>query len=228
MLGCILVGEYSSLGIEQLRRIGFRVLYIPYQSVQEAFKTGWHLTRITSDESTPEKVHVKRKKQWDSLPPEKQAHVWKVLMEKNEKNLLDFMNHLERAVKRQITAIRVIPLHGTTKECVTLAEAIHFVESYDETAPHGPLVKYEVVIRYDNGNKVDGEFLDRASAIEFLEAYQTGHWTPVIDVLDEEVVNNPEGRDWSRRGYGVKRSSGTRPRERPYPTRCRERFDHVR
>ena len=97
------------------------------------------------------------------------------------------MTHLERTVKRQITSVRIIPLHGSTKDCLSVHEAISFVENYDETAPAGPLVKYEVLIRYDNGDKIDGEFQDKAATIEFLEAYQNGNWTPAIDVKNEDV-----------------------------------------
>ena len=95
--------------------------------------------------------------------------------------------HLERAVKRQITSVRITPLHGRAKDCVSVYEAVEFIESYDETAATGPLVKYEIFIRYDNGDKIDGEFHDRATAIEFLRAYQTGNWTPAINVHDDDV-----------------------------------------
>jgi hypothetical protein len=98
-----------------------------------------------------------------------------------------FMTQLERAVRRQITAVRVTPLHGAAKDCVTVGEAISFVDSYDETAPTGPLVKYEVLIRYDTGDKIEGQFQDKATTVEFLRAYQTGNWTPAIESHDSDV-----------------------------------------
>ena len=59
-----------------------------------------------------------------------------------------------------------------------MAEAIEFVRAYDESTDLGPLLKYEVQIRYDNGDRIDAQFQDRLSAIEFLEQYRSGNWTP--------------------------------------------------
>jgi hypothetical protein len=39
MLGCILVGDYTSPAIKQLQTIGFKILYLNYASVLEAFKS---------------------------------------------------------------------------------------------------------------------------------------------------------------------------------------------
>jgi hypothetical protein len=81
-------------------------------------------------------------------------------------------------VNRQICAIRIIPLHGVAHDCASVAEAIEFVRAYDESTDLGPLLKYEVQIRYDNGDRIDAQFQDRVSAIEFLEQYRSGNWTP--------------------------------------------------
>jgi hypothetical protein len=185
MLGCILIGDYTAPAMKQLEGIGFRVLYLDYASVREAFQS----VGIDAyfDKDTPEDVHIERKKRWDALSKEEQQGVWTLLIERNEGHLRDFMMHLERAVRRQITALRIIPLHGTAMDCITVGEAIGFVELYDEKAAHGPLVKYEVIIRYDNGDKIDAQFQDRATTISFLQGYESGNWTPVLDTFDDAV-----------------------------------------
>lgn len=124
---------------------------------------------------------------WASVSATGQTGVWKKLMELNQRGLEEFMLHLERAIVRQINAIRVIPLHGSAKDCVSVASAIAYVEKYDEAAPTGPLVKYEVTIRYDNGDKIEGQFQDRATTIEFLTAYRSGNWTPAAKDLEADV-----------------------------------------
>ncbi len=186
MLGCILIGDYTAPALEQLRSLGFKILYLNYRTVIEAFKTvgidAWF------DDKTDEQVHIHKMEQWNALSQTNQDEVWKKLIELNAKNLQDFMLHLERAVKRQITAVRVIPLHGAARDCITVTEAISFVGSYDETSAHGPLMKYEFIIRYDNGDKIEASFEDRATTIEFLQAYESGNWTPVLENVDDEVV----------------------------------------
>ena len=185
MLGCILVGDYTSPAIKQLQKIGFKILYLNYATVIEAFKS----VRIDArfNEKTLEEEHVEKKKQWDALPKKDQKKVWTKLIKLNARNLEEFMTQMERAVKRQISAVRIIPLHGTAQECVNVQQAITIVEGYNEASAHGPLVKYEVIIRYDNGDKIEAEFQDRATTIEFLQGYHSGNWTPAIDLLNDEV-----------------------------------------
>lgn len=66
MLGCILVGDYTLPAIRQLQTIGFKILYLNYASVLEAFKSVGIDARF--DERTPEEEHVEKKKKWDALP----------------------------------------------------------------------------------------------------------------------------------------------------------------
>ena len=84
MLGCILIGDYSPLPLEQLQKIGFKVLYMNYESVVEAFKP----VGIDAffNEEMPEAVHIARKKKWDALSKQKQDKVWDKLVELNIKN----------------------------------------------------------------------------------------------------------------------------------------------
>jgi hypothetical protein len=185
LLGCILAGDYTANALNQLRSIGFKVLYLSYGSVVEAFVTVGIDARY--DEATPDKDHQAKMQKWASIPKAAQDGVWTKLMELNHRNLAEFMLHLERAVVRQINAVRVIPLHGSAKDCVNVTEAITYVENYDEAAPTGPLVKYEVIIRYDNGDKIEGQFQDRATTVEFLSAYQSGNWTPAPEALADDV-----------------------------------------
>ena len=184
-LGCILVGDYTAESMTQLRSVGFKLLHLSYESMIEAFASVGIDAR--TDEDTPDSVHEARMAQWQALPTRKQTRVWANLIKLNQRDLDEFMLHLERAVVRQINTVRVIPLHGIGKECLSVAEAIAFVEKYDEHAASGPLLKYEVIIRYDNGDKVDAQFTDRASTIEFLAAFQGGNWTPAIDDLASAV-----------------------------------------
>jgi hypothetical protein len=184
-MGCILAGVYTSGALEQLRSVGFRILYFTYDSVVEAFGTVGVDARF--DEETLDAEFDTKMAKWKAVPARRRGKVWAKLVELNRRNVDDFMSHLERAVKRQITAVRVTPLHGAAKDCVTVDEAISFVDRYDETAATGPLVKYEVLIRYDNGDKIEAQFQDNATTVEFLQAYQTGNWTPVVESSEDDV-----------------------------------------
>ncbi len=185
MLGCILAGEYTSGALNQLKSIGFKVLYLTYDSVIQAFASVGVDARF--DETTPDKDFDVKMQQWAAVPNAKQNDVWNKLLVLNKQSLDEFMLHMERAVVRRINSIRIIPLHGSAMDCVSVSEAISFVEHYDEAAPTGPLVKYEVIIRYDNGDKIEGQFQNRATTIEFLAAYFSGNWTASTGSLADDV-----------------------------------------
>ena len=185
MLGCILAGDYTGAALGQLRSVGFRVLYFPYDIVIQAFALAGIDVRI--DESNPEDDFDKRLHQWAKVSKPRKLRVWKKMLELNKANVQEFMTHLDRTIVRRVSSVRVIPLHGAAKDCIAIDDAITFVNDYDEIAPTGPLVKYEVVIRYDNGNRIDAVLDDKTATIEFLQSYQSGNWTPAIDVHDEDV-----------------------------------------
>jgi hypothetical protein len=185
MLGCILAGDYTANAMKQLESVGFRVLYLTYESVIQAFATVGIDARF--DERTLDSRHVSTMRKWKRLPKRDQVRVWKKLLKLNQTSLDEFMLHLEQTVKRQISAVRIIPLHGSAMDCVTVPDAIAFMQRYDESTSSGPVVKYEVIIRYDNGGKIEAQFPNRAETIAFLSAFQGGNWAPSSNELTEEV-----------------------------------------
>jgi hypothetical protein len=184
-MGCILAGVYTAGALAQLRSIGFKILYFTYESVIEAFESVGMNARF--DEQTLETDFDAKMKQWQTVSLKRRLKVWSKLLQLNQANVDEFMAHLERAVRRQIAAVRVLPLHGMAKDCATVDEAIAFVGRYDESAPTGPLVKYEVLIRYDNGDKIEAQFQDQQSTVEFLHAYRSGNWTPSLETHNDDV-----------------------------------------
>lgn len=49
-----------------------------------------------------------------------------------------------------------------------VAEAIAYIESFDESKPCPPFTRYEVGVRYSNGNEIRGQFNDKPTAVAFL------------------------------------------------------------
>jgi hypothetical protein len=189
-MGCFLAGIYTSGALEQLRSLGFHLLYFEYISIIEAFKTVG--IDASFDETTPDDDFAKKQRQWERLTTEDRSKVWRRLLGLNSKDIDTFMSALERAVHRQLIAVRILPLHGTPKDCSSVQEAIEFVHNYQESRASEPILKYEVQIRYDNGDRVDAQFQDREAVIEFLGQYRTGNWTPITDDDMPEVVANPD------------------------------------
>ncbi|MDA1050715.1 MAG: hypothetical protein O3C40_09585 [Planctomycetota bacterium] len=82
-------------------------------------------------------------------------------------------------MKRKLSSVRIIPLHGNAREYLSIADAITFVRDYNEADGLAQLLRYEIQIRYDNDDRIDAQFQDRNAAIQFLEHYHSGNWMPV-------------------------------------------------
>ena len=176
-MGCFLVGDYTTGAMEQLRSLGFHLLYFTYPTIIEAFAVVGIDAQY--DEATSDEEFASKQEMWDELDQGQRDSIWNTLLELNKQEISTFMEALEKAVKRQIDGIRLIPLHGTSREWRSIQAAIEFVESYEETGASDPLHKYEVQIRYDNGDRIEGQFSDKESVIDFLQHYTTGNWTPM-------------------------------------------------
>jgi hypothetical protein len=116
-----------------------------------------------------------------------------------------FFCALKKVISRQIEGITVIPLHGKPYDLATISEAIEFVQKYKEDAAVGtPIQRYEVQIRYSNGDLIDGKFTDRESAIAFLQDYQDLY--PHSEVHAKE--NSSEAAKAPRPGTGSSQDRG--------------------
>ncbi len=67
----------------------------------------------------------------------------------------------------EVESVYVIPPHGSPR---TPAEAIAFIEKFDESKPGTPFTRYEVGVRYSNGDEVRGQFNDKSTAVAFLRS----------------------------------------------------------
>lgn len=66
------------------------------------------------------------------------------------------------------TGCYVLPLHGLPRTLADVAEAIAFIEAFDESKPDVPFTRYEVGVRYGNGDEIRGQFENKMTAIAFL------------------------------------------------------------
>ena len=79
-----------------------------------------------------------------------------------------FTSSLRVALTRRIESVYVLPLHGSARTLGDVAEAIAFIESFDESKPDNAFTRYEVGVRYSNGDDVRGQFRDKVTAIAFF------------------------------------------------------------
>jgi hypothetical protein len=166
-IGVVLAGEFTNGSLNQLKSLGFGVLYFPYDTVVKAF----HKFGISAafNESTPEKEFRKKIDSWNKLP--NKADVAKELLKLNKKNVAEFFNSLYESASRFIERVIVLPLHGEEAISNSVTEAIDFLNKYSENKPKLLLSKYEIIIRYNTGDRIEASFKDKKDTIKFLETY---------------------------------------------------------
>jgi hypothetical protein len=87
----------------------------------------------------------------------------------------------------QINSVRVIVLPGAVVDGIDVRKAIDFVKSYRAAISTERPTRYEVVIRYDDGGKINGEFHDKSTTLDFLQLYQTEDPAQALDIRDEDL-----------------------------------------
>ncbi len=168
--GAILAGTFTEAAIEQLKSLGFAVLFFPYQTVITAFQRV--SLDASFDENTPDATSQGKVDQWNRLSDSGKVIVHKALLEIGSAEVEHFTSSLTSSVARKIKKIVILPLHGNAFEVSTASEAIALIDKYQETQAITGFERYEIQITFTNGNEITGKFNDKASANEFLSVYR--------------------------------------------------------
>lgn len=168
--GVILAGVFTDGALNQLKSLGFHILFFPYESIVEAFQKAGIDARF--DEDTPEKEFRKKLSRWKDASRKIKRGVASRLIAKHQRDTKGFLSELDKAVTRCIERIIVIPLHGRETECSSVSEAIAFLTSYESSHTQAAVYKYEIHIRYSSGDRITAEFTEKGAALEFLKRYE--------------------------------------------------------
>lgn len=167
--GAILAGNFAPGALEQLRSQGFSVLHFPYETVIEAFRIGG--IDAASEEGTSTSDLEEKVRAWDASTDAERERIARALVQIDSEEVQLFMRALESVVVRQVELVRVIPLHGSEVRWASVEDAIKSIEAYDENTKANPFIKYEIEVRYKNGDRIDGQLNSKQSAVQFLLAY---------------------------------------------------------
>lgn len=165
-LGVVLGGVFTDGSLNQLRSHGFTVLYFPYESVLAAFAVVG--IDASFDEDTSDAALLRKVRQFRKLSTHNTEKIARSLRSRRKVELEKFTSLLRVALTRRIESVYVLPLHGRARTLADVLEAIEFIESFNESEPDESFVRYEVGVRYSNGDEVRGQFNDKVTAVVFL------------------------------------------------------------
>lgn len=166
-LGAILADVFTDGSLEQLRSLGFHVLYFPYETLVAAF--GTQGIDIKFDERTPDEAFHQCVKKIEAASSATMREVKKHLVNANKKELDAFMASLKQRLDRMVEKVVVIPLYGRSSEFATIDDALRFLDQHRIYEGSGDFRKYEILISFTNGDRVEGSFKDKAKVREFLQ-----------------------------------------------------------
>lgn len=169
-LGAILGGEFTQGSLDQLESHGVNVLYVPFDKIADAFATkGIDLRYV---ESVDDDVKLEIIENWQALNPSDLEQIKKDLENRIKEDYLDFLNDLEEALAREVVSVRVFYLFGKESVYDNLSIAIQALQDYvPEAASDLAFKRYEVQIRFNNGDRVEGAFSERKEVVNYLRYF---------------------------------------------------------
>ena len=170
-LGVILAGDFTEGSISQLKSLGFTVLYFPYETIVEAFSNEG--INIRFNESTPDEEFEKCVKIIEDASDGIIERVKHRLIDQNRNKLERFLKELADRFDRSLDRIVIIALYGRASEFFTINDALHYIEGHRIFDVDGEFKKYEIIVTFSNGDKLEGMFKGKKQAVEFLKFIAT-------------------------------------------------------
>ena len=168
--GAILAGVFTEGALAQLRSLGFKIVYFPYDKVVLVFKRFG--IDANFDEDTPDALFQSKVASFERLTSVQKRQLASALVKSRRSEMNGFLAALAISVSRQIDRITIIALHGIKHESKSVDDAIRFVEGYVDDGVSKPIDRYEIDVRYNNDDLIRGHFRDKDSAIAFLQSYR--------------------------------------------------------
>jgi len=166
-LGTVLAGVFTDSSLDQLRSLGFQVLYFPYDSIVKAFQLEG--IEIAFGEDTPDSVFKETIAQIENTPSKTMARIQKHLVRINLVEIDSFFASLRWRLGRYVTRVVVIPLYGRINEFVTIEDALRFVDGHQVYEGSGEFRKYEIRVDFSNGDKVEASLESKHRVKEFFD-----------------------------------------------------------
>ena len=149
---------------------GIQVLYIPYELIVDCFKIKDIDLDYAEDAPDSDKTNLILK--FNSLSCHDITDIESCIKSNSGDVYANFMDKLKDALFRKPDSIIIVPLFGKGKEFNIISDAIDYVDTFsEEQNVDNPFCKFEVYIRFGNGDKIDCSLENKERLILFLEKF---------------------------------------------------------
>jgi hypothetical protein len=170
-LGAILGGEFTEGALKQLTSKDINILYIPYRKVMDAFlvkEIDLDYPEDAADDQKRELVEA-----WENLRLGDMRFTEQKFAELIGSDYHEFAESMKKALLRKIERIRILPLFGSEMLFTSVKDAIAAIEECDIAhARAEKFCKFEIYIKFTNGDRIECSFQEREKTIKFLEMYK--------------------------------------------------------
>ncbi len=165
-LGVVLAGEFTAPSLEQFKSQGFNVIYCPYETMLEAFASEG--VDVSSKEESSDEELQRKVDAFELLSQFRQKRIAARVRELHSGQFERFFESLRGSLRRRVDCVFVLPLAGTQHRFDSIEDAATYITNHDESTPSTQFVKYELNVRYTNGDEIKGTFHDKQIALKFL------------------------------------------------------------
>jgi len=166
----VLSGEFTKNSITQLESQGFYVVHITYKDMCQLYKDAVGI-EIAWEEDTPDAQIERIATCVEGLSALKKKDLKENFYSRNKNKLEALANVVEEALDQQVTQIIVVPVHGKGQILLSVDDAVEFIQNYDEDSK-APILRYEITIKYTNGDEFTMKCCNKLKAIQFLNKYK--------------------------------------------------------
>lgn len=166
--GAVLAGEFTENSLNQMRSEGFKILYFSINAIEDAFASQgidahW-------DEDTSEEMLQERVEQLEALTETQLQLIGDYLINNNTEQWEIFLMCIRNALERTLESISIISLFGDSKIFYNIQDACAYIidEEKEVTFTKKSFYRYEIIVKYSNGDKIDMQFKEQQAAIVSL------------------------------------------------------------
>lgn len=165
----VLAGEFTENALVQLKSQGFYVLYFNYAEICDLFQTvglSIHWEENTGDSELQDIADSVR-----ALDNAQMQRLLETFFQTYSERLKALGDALCESLDITISEVVIIPIHGVPQPLGSICDAVRFIMDYDESA-FAPILRYEIIVRYSNGDEYTMKCSNKSKAIQFLNQYK--------------------------------------------------------
>ena len=171
--GVVLAGEFTKNSLEQIQSEVFKLLFFSTIEIEKAFASEG--INAHWEENTPDEELLNRVKQAEALSAQQLEKIGDYLMSNKTEQWVSFVNSLKNALCRTLLSIHITSLYGDSKEFTSIKDACDYInlETSPITFTQEAFQKYEIVIKFSNGDRIEMQFKEKQTALLSLAGFSS-------------------------------------------------------